>query len=74
MKTKTLINYKTVGNGRWKFESIKNYCKKKGIPLKSASYQYHEPCAPFYYENLDINTGKIKSNSSSDPLRDMLGL
>jgi len=73
MKARTIINGKAVGNGYWKFQSIKNYCQKKGIVLQSASYQDYDINYGFDYEHLDVNTGKTKSTSNSDPYRKMLG-
>lgn len=72
--TKTIINGKTVGNGKWKFASIQNYCAKKGIQLTSASYQSYEMNYGFDYEHLDVVTGKVKATHNSDPMRSMLGM
>lgn len=71
--TKTIINGKTVGNGKWKFSSIQNYCSKKGIELRSASYQDYDINYGFDYEHLDVTTGEVKATHNSDPYRSMLG-
>lgn len=74
MRTRTIINGYTVGNGKWKFESILKYCKRKGIELESASYQEYDINYGFNYKHLDVKTGKVKSESNSDPIKEMLGL
>lgn len=70
---KTIINGKTVGNGKWKFVSIKSYCEKKGVELQNASYQYYDINFGFDYDHLDTNTGNIKASSNSNTMRSMLG-
>lgn len=72
-KSITIINGKSVGNGKWKFSSIKNYCAKKGINLERASYRSYDINYGFDYEHLDVTTGKVKATNSSDPYRSMLG-
>lgn len=72
-KTTTIINGKSVGNGKWKFSSIQNYCAKRGVELQSASYQEYDINYGFDYEHLDVTTGKVKATHNSDPYRSMLG-
>lgn len=72
-KTTTIINGKSVGNGKWKFSSIQNYCAKRGVELQSASYQEYDINYGFDYEHLDVTTGKVKATHNSDTYRSMLG-
>lgn len=73
MSTKTLINGTTVGDNKWSKKAVENYCSKRNIELKSISYQYYDINYGFEYEHLDVETFKVKSESQSDPLKEMLG-
>lgn len=73
MKTQTFVNGKSVGNGKWKFSSIKSYCSKKGIEIRAISYREYNINYGFDYEHLDIVTGKVKSTHNSDTMLSMLG-
>lgn len=74
MKNTTQINFKTVGSGHWKIESIKRYCEKKGVELKQAAWVSFSINYGFDYDHLDITTGKVMSSENSDPLMRMLGI
>lgn len=71
---RTYINNVCVGSGHWLLKSIKSYCTKKGIELKSAQYMTYDINYGFDYHNIDLSTGFTSFLYNSDPLRSMLGL
>lgn len=74
MSTKTLINGEIVGEKKLSEKAIKKYCEKRNITIKSISYQYYDINYGFEYEHLNLETFQIKSESNSDPLKEMLGI
>lgn len=72
--SQTEINGKIVGSHHWPLKSIKSYCQKKGVELRSARYISYDINYGFDYKNVNLHTGKSDFSYNSDPIGSMLGI
>lgn len=62
---KMYINGKAVGSGMWTLKSVKSYCAKKGIELKSAS-STEISCNGYADDKLNLETGEYEYGHTID--------